>query len=1353
MSGPASTIDVLALYNDGFRAAQGGYPYTRIHHVMVLANAMYVDSGTNLRLRTVGMSEVALGESGRPSSEDYDELQERHGADLSIRFHTGSNWGCPDGSNGCAGVGGVGQLGHWRGETTPAAVLGFAHVTAAAHELGHVLGLLHSARQGEATGAFRWSRGHYMTAERGTIMSYGVRVLGGVFSDPDADCVDGPCGAPVDEPDGAHAVRSLDLVRFQVAGQRASQPDTDGDGIVDVADALPEDPAEFVDIDGDGIGDRADTDDDNDGVADADDAFPLDPTEWEDADDDGVGDNADAEVLDLSPFRDAALRAAVETALGKEAGAPITAGDLSELTTLLARDQGIRDLTGLELARSLEQLSLITNDVSELTPLARLPNLWDLDLWGNAVTDLTPLQGMPALTVLHLTQNPVSDLSPLADLPRLERLYLGGPRSAISDIAPLAELPGLTALNLWRVQAPDLSPLEALTKLRSLRLDGVGLADLSLLSAMTELQWLNVADNPVADLSPLSRFTRLWDLNITRTRVRDLSPLSSLALRTLKVGWSDVTLEDVLALPHARQLSDLRLGGLGIEDLSPLADFERLRILIAPENAISDLSPLSALSGLYWLDLRNNHVSDIGPVVHRSFWDLESAPSILLYGNPLDDAALDDHIPTLQSWGISVDFDAPDQGGAPPVHIADPSLRALIAQAIAGALVTVDDPINAESIKRLRRLRAFNAGVSELAGVEAAVDLWSVLLGSNSVSDLTPLASLDALTGLDLSDNLISDLSPLVENPGIGGGDWISLTGNPLSEESLNVHIPALLERGVHIGLDSIRLQIAPDGSSAAFDTSGYFDAVLGPDAGLDVATGEGSPATAELVDGVLSVTLLPARGHGTVTVTGTGLDGATEALVFQVSFRQVVPLLPSAATALYQGFVRVINHASRAGTVVIRATDDAGRGYDPLTLSLRGNQTVHFNSDDLQLGNPAKGLSQGLGPGTGDWHLHLASTLDIEVLAYVRTADGFVTAMHDLARRAESSRGIPIFNPGSNRAQVSMLRMVNQGQETAEIVIRGVDDLGQSPGDDIRLSIGAGAARTLTAAELEAGQDVTGALGDGSGKWRLTVESSQPVYAMSLLGSPTGHLTNLSNGPVAPSGAAHGVPLFPAAMDADGRQGFVRVINRENASGTVTVTAVDDSGQEYGPAVLSIGPHHAVHFNSDDLEAGNPSKGLSGGTGAGDGAWRLVLTSDLDVDVLGYVRTTVGFLTSMHAVAPTADTRHRIAIFNPGGNRSQVSVLRLINPGAEPARVTVTGFDDSGASPGAPVRLTVPPHAVRAYTAEQLEIGSGDLRGALGDGTGKWRLIVESDRPITAMSLLESPTGHLSNLSTAPMR
>ena len=228
-------------------------------------------------------------------------------------------------------------------------------------------------------------------------------------------------------------------------------------------------------------------------------------------------------------------------------------------------------------------------------------------------------------------------------------------------------------------------------------------------------------------------------------------------------------------------------------------------------------------------------------------------------------------------------------------------------------------------------------------------------------------------------------------------------------------------------------------------------------------------------------------------------------------------------------------------------------------------------------------------------------------------------------------------------------------------------------------------------------------------------------------------------------------VALFPSASDPLYREGFVRVINRSGVAGEVSVEAIDDSGTVLGTAALSIAGGATAHFNSSDLQDGNPEKGLSGGVGSGEGNWRLLLDSELDFEALSYIRTEDGFLTAMHDVAPLSDGAYRVVTFNPGSNPHQVSSLRLINPGPQAAAVTITGVDDAGVSPGGAVVVSVAAGGSRTLPASELETGGAGVTGALGDGAGKWRLRVSSDRPIVVMSLLESPTGHLTNLSTAP--
>ena len=458
------------------------------------------------------------------------------------------------------------------------------------------------------------------------------------------------------------------------------------------------------------------------------------------------------------------------------------------------------------------------------------------------------------------------------------------------------------------------------------------------------------------------------------------------------------------------------------------------------------------------------------------------------------------------------------------------------------------------------------------------------------------------------------------------------------------------------------------------------------------------------------------------------------------------VHLVPRADDPVRQGFVRVINRAATSGEVRIDAYDDEGNHRGPVTLAIAGNETVHFNSDDLEAGNTQKGLSGRTGAGIGDWRLELRTDLDIEPLAYIRTTDGFLTAMHDAAPATGNRHRIAIFNPGRNTNQVSRLRLVNPGQDDVNVAITARDDGGRASRTE--LDVPAGKSRTLTAQELEAGaRGLARGIGAGAGKWELNLDASGPIVAMSLLESPTGHLTNLCTVPTA-TGRAHTVPLFPAKSPS-GRQGFVRVVNRSGSAAEAEITAFDDQGAERGPLTLAVPAGGAVHFNSDDLEDGNAAKGLTRSTGSGSGDWRLEIASAVDIDVLAYVRTADGFLTAMHDTAPTTGNRHEVAIFNPGGNRNQVSTLRLVNPTGRAATATVRGTDDLGAVAGE-VRVPIAARGARTVTAQQLESGSG-VSGALGDGTGKWRLEVESTEPIIAMSLLESPTGHLTNLSSVP--
>lgn len=251
------------------------------------------------------------------------------------------------------------------------------------------------------------------------------------------------------------------------------------------------------------------------------------------------------------------------------------------------------------------------------------------------------------------------------------------------------------------------------------------------------------------------------------------------------------------------------------------------------------------------------------------------------------------------------------------------------------------------------------------------------------------------------------------------------------------------------------------------------------------------------------------------------------------------VPLVRAASHPTQQSFIR-ISSLGEAGVVALHAYDDQGL-YRQSTVEIDADATVGLNSNDLEQGNRGKGFGPGLGTGTGDWTLQLRSEIDFKAGSYLRTADGFLTSMGSallpLSAAAIGLDGegcafeVNIFNPASNHNQRSWLRLINYDFKAASVEVRGIDDAGERRGP-VTVSIPPGEVRALTSVQLErGGAGLTGALGDGQGKWRLTLFSASPLTVMNLLETPTGHLTNL--GPTAMPGASDAVrPLGDAWCD-----------------------------------------------------------------------------------------------------------------------------------------------------------------------------------------------------------------------------
>lgn len=417
-----------------------------------------------------------------------------------------------------------------------------------------------------------------------------------------------------------------------------------------------------------------------------------------------------------------------------------------------------------------------------------------------------------------------SVLEELVQLYSLESLSLAG--NGLVNIGPLSNLGGLVTLNLSDNGIENISALSSLSSLRTLYLD----------------------NNPISDLSPLYNLSSLSSLSIKGISITE-SQLQALSRSLPNCAiHSDTAVEEVQdisfgGLTFKSDITELNLSGMGLRDISGIADCENLTKLDLSGNEISDLSPLMNLPKLQWLDISHTQVSDLRPLMGidsltclnaagcninstSAFSMMNGLTQLYLDENPIKDfsglrklktlnvlglnsTGLDDegisHLRGLTLLGTLNIEDNPDISGE-----AVDELRAYLGSCKIGHselayIVDFDNHsvqsnavelslpgqgiVDVSALMRLNKLESADLSgnyinnIYPLENAECRFSLTHLDLGHNNISDATPVASLLNIESLDLSYNNIDSELPLMRLYTLS---YLDLTGNPLSEEQVN---------------------------------------------------------------------------------------------------------------------------------------------------------------------------------------------------------------------------------------------------------------------------------------------------------------------------------------------------------------------------------------------------------------------------------------------------------------------------------------------------------------------------------------------------------------------------------------
>ena len=180
----------------------------------------------------------------------------------------------------------------------------------------------------------------------------------------------------------------------------------------------------------------------------------------------GSGSTDDFMVVSMP---DANLRAAVNAALGHNAGDAITRGELRSLTSLNAANMGITDLTGLQYATNLTSIDISGNNITSLASIAALYGVATVNLAGNPLSPTEDFDhdGIYDATEVAYGMNPGvadTDGDGIIDGNDPFPLTVGTPFNdnapvAVADNLTTLSNPGLTVSPLANDSDPDGDPL------------------------------------------------------------------------------------------------------------------------------------------------------------------------------------------------------------------------------------------------------------------------------------------------------------------------------------------------------------------------------------------------------------------------------------------------------------------------------------------------------------------------------------------------------------------------------------------------------------------------------------------------------------------------------------------------------------------------------------------------------------------------------------------------------------------------------------------------------------------------------------------------------------------------------
>ena len=640
----------------------------------------------------------------------------------------------------------------------------------------------------------------------------------------------------------------------------------------------------------------------------------------------------------------------------------------TNLTELVAWQNDISSLTPIQTLTQLTDLRIGNNEISNVSPLTGLTNLTKLGLQRNNITNVAPLATLVNLTWLRLASNSITDLSPLVTLVNVTDSDVNLPEpdttapgvsisvpsgvqngafnatitftEAVSgfvqsDVSLTGSVASITA---WRANSGNtiytatITPTASGTVTVSVAANVATDAANNPNTAATSQTVTVDVDRPTVTIGvPSGTQTGAFDVTITFSETvsgfaqLDVSLAGSATSITSWRANSNNTVYTATITPTASGTATIGVAANVATDAANNSntaatsqtvsvDVDRPTVTIGvpsgTQNGAFDVTITftETVSGFVQSD-----ASLTGSAASITSWSMNGDNTVYtatitptasgtvtigVAANVATDAASN---PNTAATSRTVTVALPELIPNPATWMPDANLRAAVRSALG---IASNENFSKDDLSTLTSLRAVQAQITNLTGLEYATNLTSLAAWQNQISSLTPLENLTTLTDVRLGNNDISDVTPLdgltsLTHLGLQRNDitnvvplatlvnltWLRLAGNPINDLSPLVTLVNVTNSDVDLPepdttAPGVSISVPSGVQNGAFNATITFTEAVSGFVGSEVSlTGSAASITswrANSDNTTYTATITP-TASGTVTV-GVAANVATDA-------------------------------------------------------------------------------------------------------------------------------------------------------------------------------------------------------------------------------------------------------------------------------------------------------------------------------------------------------------------------------------------------------------------------------------------------------------------------------------------